>query len=74
MSEIEWIEVGDSERIVAMAYDEESEVIYVRFPDGVEWLYEACPPPVWDEFTAEGQSKGRYIFSELNHKPNRRHG
>ena len=74
MSEIEWIEVGDSERIVAMAYDEDVETIYVRFTDGVEWLYEQCPPNVWQEFSAPGQSKGGYIFDTLNHKPNRRHG
>jgi hypothetical protein len=72
VSEIEWIEVGNSKRIVAMAYDEESEVIYVRFPSGVEWLYEACPPSVWTEFSEEGQSKGGFIHSDLNHKPNRR--
>jgi hypothetical protein len=73
MPEIEWIDVTDSERIVAMAYDEDEEVIYVRFPDGeVEWCYEDCPPHVWDEFSASGQSKGRYIHETLNHKPNHR--
>jgi hypothetical protein len=74
MGEIEWTEVVDSERIVAMAYDEDEEVIYVRFPDSVEWLYEQCPPAVWREFSAPGQSKGRYIHEFLNHKPNRRYG
>jgi KTSC domain len=74
MGEIEWTEVVDSERIIAMAYDEDEEVIYVRFPDGVEWLYEQCPPTVWREFSDPGQSKGRYIHDILNHKPNRRYG
>lgn len=74
MPEIEWTEVTDSERIVAMAYDEEEESIYVRFPKGgVEWCYEDCPPHIWDEFSASGQSKGLYIHETLNHKPNHRH-
>jgi len=36
--------VAGSSRIVAEAYDPEAETIYVRFPDGVEWFYAACPP------------------------------
>ena len=69
---IDWIPVSDSERIVAMAHDEERESIYVRFPDGVEWYYDACPSSVWAEFTAVGVSKGGYIARVLNHKPNGR--
>lgn len=71
---IEWIPVSGSERIVAEAYDPESECIYVRFPNGVEWCYRACPPQVWQEFTAPGQSRGKFIGSVLNHKPHGRHG
>ena len=72
---IEWIPVSGSDRIVAEAYDPESERIYVRFSrDGVEWWYAACPPQVWQEFTAPGQSRGQYIHRVLNHKPNGRHG
>ena len=44
---IEWLPVTESCRIVAEAYDPETETIYVRFPDGVEWRYSACPPEVW---------------------------
>ena len=73
MIDIEWIEVADSERITAMAYDEESERILVRFPEGIEWCYEACPPVVWEEFSQPGQSKGKFIFDVLNHKPHHRH-
>lgn len=69
---IEWVVVSGSSRIVAEAYDPETEIIYVRFPDGVEWLYEACPPHVWQEFTAPGRSRGKYISDVLNLKPNRR--
>lgn len=69
---IEWQPVGDSKRIVAEAYDVESERIYVRFPDNVEWWYAACPPTVWAEFTKPGQSRGKYIQNVLNHKPNGR--
>lgn len=70
---IEWIPVGGSKRLLAEAYDPETERIYVRFPDGVEWWYAACPPQVWREFTAPGQSRGQYIARILNHKPNGRH-
>lgn len=71
---LDWTPVEGSGRIVAEAYDPEAETIYVRFPDGVEWWYAACPPHVWEEFTAPGQSRGAYIRSVLNHKPNGRHG
>ncbi len=70
---IEWIPVTGSDRITAEAYDPETETIYVRFPNGVEWRYSACPPNVWAEFTAPGQSRGQYIHKVLNHKPHGRH-
>jgi len=74
MSDIEWIDVTDSERIIAMAYDEETEAILVRFTkDEVEWCYEACPPNVWEEFSDPKRSKGLYIHEVLNHKPHHRH-
>ena len=69
---IEWIEVSGSTRIVAEAYNTETETIYVRFPDGVEWFYAACPPDVWQQFTAPGQSRGKFIHTVLNFKPNGR--
>lgn len=70
---IEWIPVGDSTRVVAEAYEPETEKIYVRFHDGVEWWYAGCPPHVWEEFRAHGQSRGQYINKILNFKPNGRH-
>lgn len=70
---MEWIPVSGSKRVVAEAYDAESERIYVRFPNGIEWWYAACPPNVWEEFTALGQSRGQYIHRVLDHKPNGRH-
>ena len=51
---IEWIPVTGSTRIVAEAYSEETETILVRFPNGVEWYYSACPRFVWEKFTAPG--------------------
>lgn len=69
---LEWIPVTDSERVVAIAYDVNGETIYVRFPSGVEWWYSACPPQTWEEFTAPGTSKGRYIHQFLNGRPNGR--
>ena len=70
---IEWIPVNGSSWITAEAYDLEAETIYVRFHNGVEWRYSACPPNVWREFTAPGQSRGKYINSVLNHKPHGRY-
>lgn len=69
---IEWQPVSGSSRIVAEAYLLESETILVRFPNGVEWAYSACPKATWDEFTADGQSRGQYIAEVLNDKPNGR--
>ena len=65
--------VSGSTRIVAEAYDADAETIYVRFPNGVEWWYAACPPQVWGEFSAPAQSRGQYIQNVLNFKPNGRH-
>jgi hypothetical protein len=69
---IEWIPVSGSTRIVAEAYEVETERIYVRFPEGVEWWYGACTAKVWQEFQA--QSRGKYIATVLDFKPNGRHG
>jgi hypothetical protein len=69
---IEWTPVGGSSRVIAEAYDPEAETIYVRFPDGVEWFYGACPPDVWERFTAPSQSRGEFIAQVLNYKPNGR--
>ncbi len=69
---IKWIPVAGSSRIVAEAYLDEAETILVRFPNGIEWAYSACPPMVWQEFTAPGQSRGKYIAAVLNAKPHGR--
>ncbi|OUS91936.1 KTSC domain-containing protein [Rhodococcus sp. NCIMB 12038] len=63
----------ESSWIVAEAYELETETIYVRFPDGVEWYYTACSPDVWKSFTAQGQSRGKFIHQTLNYKPMGRH-
>ena len=70
---IEWSPVTGSSWVTAEAYDPETETIYVRFRDGVEWQYSACPPNVWTAFSAPGQSRGKYIHAVLNHKPHRRY-
>jgi KTSC domain len=71
---LDWLEVS-STRITHEAFDAENEIIYVRFPKGgVEWWYGECPLQIWEEFTAEGQSRGQYIHQVLNGKPNGRHG
>jgi cytochrome c556 len=70
---IQWIPVEGSSRIIAEAYDASTERIIVRFPDGVEWCYSACPPHVWEQFTAFGQSRGEFIADVLNHRPHCRY-
>ena len=69
---IDWQLVAGSSRVVAEAYDAETDTIVVRFPDGVEWAYAACPPAVWAEYSAPGQSRGEYIARVLDAKPNGR--
>ena len=71
---IEWIPVSGSAVIVAEAYDPETETIYVRFTNGKEWWYSACPASTWEEFTAPGQSRGQYLNRILKFKPNGRYG
>lgn len=71
---LDWIPVTDSQRVVAIAYDASAEVIYVRFPNGVEWWYAGCPPQTWEEFSAPGTSKGTYIHQILNGRQNGRWG
>jgi hypothetical protein len=67
---VDWRPVQSS-RIVAEAYDAETETIYVEFPKGgVRWWYSACPPDVWEQFTADGQSRGQFIHQVLDYKPN----
>jgi len=66
---IDWRPVDGSSRIVAEAYLPEAETILVRFPNGVEYAYRACPENVWIEFTAFGQSRGQFIDRVLNAKP-----
>lgn len=66
---IEWQLVEGSSRIVAEAFVPELETILVRFPSGKEWAYSACSEAVWVEFTAQGQSRGKYIAQVLNGKP-----
>ena len=70
---IDWKPVIGSTRITAEAYDPETETIYVRFPNGIEWQYEACPLHIWEQFTAPGQSRGKYIHQELDRRPNKRY-
>jgi hypothetical protein len=72
MTNIHWQAVANSKRIIAEAYDSSTETILVRFPDGVEWAYAVCPPQTWAEFTEAGQSRGEYIATVLDHKPNHR--
>jgi hypothetical protein len=65
--DFEWIDVPESSRISAMAYDEENERILVRLRDGEKgWQYNGCPPGVWEEFSNRATSKGTFIHERLN--------
>lgn len=64
-----WIPVTDSSRIVAAAYDSQSQAIHVIFLDGAQYCYEECSQSIWSQFTAPGVSKGAFINSELNKHP-----
>lgn len=55
--------------MVAAAFVEEEEAIYVRFSSGKCWRYSACDRANWDEFMAPGQSRGTYFHTVLKHKP-----
>jgi hypothetical protein len=66
----DWIPV-ESSTVSEVAYDSEFEQIYVRFKSGTEYQYDACPPHVWAEFTAPGQSPGKYLNEVLKDKPYR---
>jgi KTSC domain len=66
---LNWVEL-DSSFIEAGAYEEEAEVIHLRFKsDGAEWAYEYCSGEEWVELTTEGQSPGEYFHKVLKHKP-----
>ena len=64
---IDWIDVSDSERVSAVAYDAEEERILVQFKDSeVLYQYRGCPPFIWDEFMDARTSKGKFIHERLN--------
>ena len=68
----EWIEI-ESSAMKAIGYNPEAETIYVRFNDGKEWWYSACPQQLWDELTMPGVSAGKFLNSVLRPKPNGRY-
>lgn len=68
----EWMPV-ESNVITAEGFDPETDTIYLRFKNGEEWAYSACPQHVWEEFTAPGQSRGAYLNKVLKYKPNSRY-
>jgi len=70
---LNWVPVTGSTRVEAIAYDPDTETIYARFHEGVEWWYGACPPMIWEEFSSPNTSKGQYINQILNGHPNGRH-
>lgn len=71
MTEPDWIDL-DSSTVAQAAFDPDAEAIYVRFIDGGTYVYDGCPPDVWAEFTAPGQSPGKYVNDTLKYKPYRK--
>ncbi len=69
----DWQPVAGSSRVIAIAYDQEHETIFVRFPDNVEWWYQGCSPEVWQRFSSPEVSKGRFIHQVLDRLPNGRY-
>ena len=65
---LDWL-VVDSRALSAIAYDVDAEAIYVRFESGAEWRYEACTPPIWEEFCNPSTSKGKFLNEVLKSKP-----
>ena len=59
----------DSTAVLAIAYDAEPGVIYVRFRSGAEWRYLACTPAEWAQLADPRVSKGRYVNDVLKRKP-----
>lgn len=64
----DWIAISSS-RATAIAYDEDQQVIYVRFADGAVYHYAECSQVVWDGLRASGVSIGRYITNVLDQHP-----
>jgi hypothetical protein len=57
MNELEWIDL-ESSALASVAYDPETEVIYIRFQNGGTYAYDECPPHVWEELTARASLPG----------------
>jgi hypothetical protein len=68
MTGLDWIDL-ESSTVTSAAYDPDTEMIYVRFKDGGVYSYDQCPPHVWEEFTAPGQSPGKFLNEILRYKP-----
>ncbi|MGA9285772.1 MAG: KTSC domain-containing protein [Solirubrobacteraceae bacterium] len=66
--ELEWIDMNSS-NVESAAYEPDAEMIYVRFKEGGVYAYDQCPPHMWEEFTAPGQSPGKYVNEILKYKP-----
>jgi hypothetical protein len=69
---LEWILI-ESKAMKAIAFDPDADTIYIRFNSDEEWWYSACPPSVWEEFIAPGQSKGTFLNKVLRAKPSGRY-
>jgi hypothetical protein len=65
---VDWIPV-ESSWIVAAAYDEGLQTIFVAFPNGKKWWYSGCPIELWQEFV-NASSKGRFMNEELKQHAN----
>ena len=66
MSQVEWINVEGSTRVVRIGYSEDEQQIHAEMPDGHHHVYEDCTREIWEEFSAVDTSKGKYLRSTLD--------
>jgi lysyl-tRNA synthetase class 2 len=57
---LNWIKTQDSSHVESVAYEAETQDLYVEFNDGSMYRYKNVPESVWEELQSHG-SKGRYV-------------
>ena len=65
---LEWVPVDGSSSVAAIAYDDDTQRIFVTFSSGSQYWYDECSMETWQEFVA-APSKGQFVNRELRHRP-----
>ena len=63
LDELEWEEV-ESSNISAIAFDDESQRICVRFKDDAVWAYDDCPKELFERFRL-APSVGKFFHANI---------